>query len=117
MELERIKEKLKKIPRDIRSIILYEFLHNPKKNYSEFISNLKKESIPICGEIDCRFRCFIHSGKIYHRPFLVRSTHKTCYCGETVFDYDFSMCHKHAIPGTSEYEIYHMFCKDLYFNL
>jgi len=102
--------KINKLPLEVVQSIRYEWVENPKNNYDNFVAYLKKHFHNSCGN-GCKFnKMIISKGKIITFPVLVRTCNKTCHCGESVYDYNFTYCHKHAPFDSLDFSMYHSDC-------
>lgn len=107
-----IGQKIDKLPLEVVQSIRYEWVENPKNNYDNFIAYLKEHFHNSCGN-GCRFnKMIISRGQIIKIPSLVRTCKKTCHCGESVYDYDFTYCHKHAPFDSDDFSRYHSRCSE-----
>ena len=109
--MEQLAKNIVWLPLETVQSIRYQWVEDPKRNYDAVIEQLREQNVAVCGRI-CRFKCSVIQGNLYpYPPFLPRSSHKNCYCGRSVEDYDFTYCYAHAKSGTMEYEHYHRFCR------
>ena len=103
-------KKINTLPLEVVQSIRYEWVENPKNNYDNFITYLNRHFHNSCGN-GCGFdKMIISRGQIITKPLLVRTCNKTCHCGESVYDYDFTYCHKHAPFDSVDFSRYHSSC-------
>lgn len=85
-----------------------------RNNYKSVLSEIK-HFIPVCGDINCRYKIRLYGQNIFvYPPLLHRQSHEFCRvnnCGRNVSYNSHSVCYKHAdIYHPVEYFYHHSFC-------